>query len=116
MNLDEIDRALREDRTIAPAPDFTGRVMRSVRQKADEREALAFPWSRFAWGLGTCAVLTVVGVIAAWLSGGSALAAPDVLVEVLERSSLVAALAWVPTALAGSLALVWSSLRFAGYR
>jgi len=103
MSPNEIERALRDDRTIAPSPEFAGRVMRVVRQRADEREALAFPWRRLAPGLALCAAIVAVGLV-----GG----APPLRVE----STLAQAVTWIPSVLAGSYALVWWSLRLAGFR
>ena len=51
----DIDRALREDRSITPSPGFTGRVMRAVRLQAEAEgwavgiSALAERLTSFSW-------------------------------------------------------------------
>ena len=44
VDLDDggIDRALREERSLEPSPQFAARVMRSVREEADATQALPF--------------------------------------------------------------------------
>jgi hypothetical protein len=75
--------------------------MRAVRLRVDEHEALAFPWRRLVPGLALCAAIIAVG-----LGAGS----PPV------RAEGLLAATWIPSVLAGSYALVWWSLRLAGFR
>lgn len=116
MRPDEIDRALREDRTLTPSPGFSGTVMRAVRQQAETREGLEFPWLRLAAGLATCAGLTVCGVVIMLAGSGPPPVDTAALISTLERSALAPAMAWASTALVGSYLLGWWSLRLAGHR
>ena len=106
MNHDAIDQALRHDREITPSLDFARRVMRSVRHEAVHRQGLPFPWPLLAGGLAVTAGLTLAGVLTGEMPSEIALAEPF--------RYLAPALGWLSTTLAGSLGLVWWSLRFAG--
>lgn len=108
MNPNEIERALREESTITPSPDFTGRVMRAVRDRVAQQEALAFPWRRVLPGLIACVVLTLVSLFAIPIDSGAR--------SSVQQAALAAAAAWLMMALTGSYALVWGALRFSGYR
>ena len=106
MNHDAIDRALRDEPRIEPSAGFAYQVMREVRSAAVDREALPFPWKPLAAGLALAAALAFFAVFT------SQAPAP---VEPAERLvDLAPGLAWLSTALAGSLGLAWWSFRFAG--
>ena len=116
MNPNDIERALGQERTVAPSADFTARVMRSVRQQVEEREGIAFPWHFAGPGLAACALLTIAGGVALLLGGGPPPVDPAAIVEALQRSALASAAAWLTMALSGSYVLVWGSLRMTGYQ
>ena len=106
MNDDAIDQALRDEPEITPSPGFAMRVMREVRTTADEHEALPFPWKPLAAGVALAAGLAIVGAF------NSEAPAP---VEAGEQLLYLApGLAWLATALAGSLGIAWWSFRFTG--
>jgi hypothetical protein len=111
MNANDIDRALRNERTIVPSVGFTARVMRAVRHYAEDRGALTFPWRRLLPGLIGSVALAVIGAVLL-----PATQASDPLSTALEDPVLVQALSWVVMVLLGSWALVWASMRFAGHR
>ena len=116
MKADLVDRALLEERRIEPSADFAARVMLAVRLQADQRSALAFPWSRLVPGLAACAVLTVLGVVALWLRGSPS---PDLVGTMnldVRSAGLAAASAWISMVLSGVYALVWGAKRLAGTR
>ncbi len=103
IDLDDagIDRALREERSVAPSPQFAARVMRSVREEADATQALPFPWIRF--GLG----LALAGLVLLILLGSSAGSAPAwTVTPAVARTVEV-----VSVTLTGTFALVTWSLR-----
>jgi hypothetical protein len=110
MNPNEIDRALREDRGIAPSPAFAARVMGAVRRQADDREAIAFPWLRMLPGLVASLVIVVATVILA-----PPPEIPRSVVQVLENPAFVQAATWVPMGLLGTWLATWLSVRLAGY-
>lgn len=56
--MDELDRILSETEPCEPSPDFTARVMRSVKRAHAEPPPLALPWARLAAGLA-CGGLTL---------------------------------------------------------
>lgn len=116
MKLDEIERALREDRAITPSSDFSQRVMRAVRSQAEEREGIGFPWLRLASGLATCAGLTVVGLVIMPAGSGPPSIDAETLISTVERSAWAPAVAWTSTALLGSYLLTWGSLRLTGVK
>ena len=111
MNANEIDRALREDRTITPSTNFAARVMVAVRRQAGEHEALAFPWRRLLPGLVACTAIAVTGVI--W---GTPPTIPASVTRIMQDAAAVQAATWIPMSLLGTWMLVWSSLRLAGHR
>jgi hypothetical protein len=51
--MDEIDRILGADDSLAPSADFTARVMTAVHTATDQE--LAMPWGRVAFGVAACA-------------------------------------------------------------
>ncbi len=108
MSEDLVDRALREERPIAPSPQFADRVMRRIRLEADRRNAIAFPWRRFAPGLAASALLVALAVAAAALRG-------EPFPEGIEPAPgrLAAGAAWLSMALSGTYALVWGARRLA---
>jgi hypothetical protein len=112
----DIERILRDDPEITPSPDFAGRVMRTVHRDIELRGGLGFPWARLATGLVTCAVLTIVGVVISVLRGDPSPAILEHLARAAEQPAMVTALVWIPTSLAGAYALVWWSMRAAGFR
>jgi hypothetical protein len=111
MNANEIDRALREDRTVTPSPDFAARVTIAVRHQAGEHEGLAFPWRRLLPGLVACTAVAVAAVIL-----GGAPEIPAAVTRVMQDAAVVHAATWIPMSLLGSWMLVWTSLRLAGHR
>jgi hypothetical protein len=111
MNANDIDRGLRNERTIVPSVGFTARVMRAVRHQVGDRGALVFPWRRLLSGLIASVALATIGVVLL-----PAPQVPDPLSEALEDPALVQGLTWVVMVLLGSWALVWTSMRFAGHR
>jgi len=62
--MDELDRILAEDDSLAPSRGFTARVMEAVDAAATEPPPLPFPWVRFAIGVGAC---LVCGASWAWV-------------------------------------------------
>ncbi len=106
MNQDAIDRALRDEPEVTPSRDFSHRVMRTVRTEAANRKAMPFPWQLLGGGLALSAGLTLFGVLSGAAPPDAALAEPP--------AYLTASLAWLSATLAGSLALAWWSMRFAG--
>ena len=114
MNPDDIDRALREDETVTPSPEFAARVMRSVRHEAEDLGAIAFPWSRVVPGIVVCTIVLIVGIVA-----GRPVIDPETVenagtgvVQVIPAETFV----WMVAPLLGSWLLVRVSLRAAGYR
>ena len=106
MNHDDIDRALRDEPEIVPSAGFAYRVMGAVRRQAEHQRAIPFPWKPLASGLAISVVVAVVGVV-------TGEAPPEVVAS--EGFVYVApALAWLSTALAGSLGLAWWSVRLGG--
>ena len=106
MNHDAIDRALSDEPEITPSPGFAWRVMREVRSQATDQQAIPFPWKPLAAGLVLAAGLGIFGTL-------TAQAPPPI--EPGERLVYLApGLAWLSTALAGSLGLAWWSFRFTG--
>jgi len=110
MNAKEIEHALRSDRPIRPSAEFASRVMGAVRREAQESESIAFPWLRVLPGLIACCALTVVALI---------LVEPQPLPEAvstkLRDPRLLQAVTWVPTYILGTWAMIWTTLRFAGF-
>ena len=106
MNHDAIDRALSDEPEITPSSSFAWRVMREVRSETIDQQALPFPWKPLAAGLVLAVGLGIAGALTAQAP------AP---IEPGERLAYLApGLAWLATALAGSLGLAWWSFRFAG--
>ena len=64
MSHDDIDRMLREDRTIAPSREFALRVMYSVRHEAAQSQGIPFPWKRLGISLAASAAVTAATVYA----------------------------------------------------
>ena len=60
--MDDLDRILSEEEWIEPSSGLTDRVMRAVLEEA-EAPPLAFPWWRFALGIGSCLALLLVGLV-----------------------------------------------------
>jgi hypothetical protein len=54
--MDEIDRILRSEALVEPAPEFTRSVMTAVQREASTPPPIAFPWRRIA---ASAAVMTV---------------------------------------------------------
>lgn len=106
MSRDPIDQALRNEAEITPSPGFPHRVMRSVRQEADRRQAIPFPWTPLVGGLALAAGLTLAAMISSGAPAAPALAAPP--------AHLASALGWLTATLAASLGVAWWSVRFAG--
>ena len=116
MNPDDFDRILISDRQIESSSSFTRDVMLRVEAEATYRRPIPFPWLRFA------AIMLVGSILAAWLfpadsvlqagrsmTGAIAhwiVAPPDVAL----RNALLSLLASV----AGTVMLVWLSLRLTG--
>ncbi len=46
--VDDLDRILLSEESLAPSSGFASAVMDSVREAAMEPPPLAFPWTRFA--------------------------------------------------------------------
>jgi len=111
MNANEIDRALRGDRTIAPSPEFASRVMGAVRRQVGEREALPFPWRRLVPGLLASAAVTIAALL--FLPPPTI---PESVASLLRDQAVAQSLTWVPVGIVGTWALIWSSMRLAGYR
>ena len=59
--MDELDRLLSSEDTLAPSSGFTARVMEAVRDAAAEPPALPFPWGRFVTGVLACVVCAAFG-------------------------------------------------------
>jgi hypothetical protein len=110
MNANEIDRALREDRGIAPSPAFASRVMGAVRRQAEDREAIAFPWLRLLPGLVASVAIAGASVVFA-----PPPEVPQTVVRALENPAVVQAATWVPMALLGTWLATWLPLRLTGY-
>jgi hypothetical protein len=110
MDANEIDRVLRDDPGLAPSPGFAGRVMVSVRQAAEQREGLPFPWRRLASAIAASALVTVGGLAAG--------PRPDL--AALSRAAvdygLAASAPWLAAALVLAFLPAWWSLRLAGQR
>jgi hypothetical protein len=58
--VDDLDRILLSEESLAPSSGFAAAVMESVREAAAEPPPLAFPWTRFA----ACAIACVAGAAA----------------------------------------------------
>ena len=103
VDLDDggIDRALREERSLEPSPQFAARVMRSVREEADATQSLPFPWVRFGLGPG------VAGIVLLLLLGTSAGSASEWTVG----PAVALTVEVVSITLTGTFALVTWSLR-----
>jgi hypothetical protein len=112
MNPEDVDRALRQDETIAPSPDFTARVMRAVREEAEDLGPIDFPWLRMvpAWLVGLATV--ILAIATAPTGAGAFPPAAGRLTEAIPPQAALAAL----SSLAGSWILVRFSFRLAGYR
>ena len=106
MNQDAIDQALRSHREITPSPEFARRVMRAVRTEAVGQQAVGFPWLLPAGALTLTTGLTLAVVLTGGLESGVTLAG--------RFGALAGSLAWLTTALTGSLGLAWWAMRFAG--
>jgi hypothetical protein len=105
MKQEEIERALRTEKTVTPSPDFAHRVMRAVRAEADANRGLEFPWRWLAAGLAACAALIAAGVMTG---------ARGVELDALSLSpAAIQATMLVPVSLAVSFLLVWWSRRLA---
>jgi hypothetical protein len=70
--VDDLNRLLAEDDTLAPSSGFTDRVMTAVAEADAEPPPMPFPWARFGVLVLTCAAWTASG---AWLATTPALAA-----------------------------------------
>ena len=105
MRNDVIDQALRDEPEIEPSLGFSQRVMRSVREEADHRRAIPFPWRLVAASVAISAGLALAGVV-------TGEASPEVATPA-GLTALGPALAWLSTALAASLGLAWWSVKFA---
>ena len=111
MNANEIERALRDDRTIRPSAEFASRVMGAVRREALDPGSIAFPWRRALPGMIACCVLTVVALI---------LVEPQPLSEAtsmrLRDPRFVQAVTWVPMYALATWLMIRAVLRIAGFR
>ncbi len=118
MSTDDLERALRGDRRLAPSASFTARVMRAVEAEATAHVGLAFPWRRLLAGLTASVAITAAGVIAIEIRGGGGPPPIDfrAMVGELGQSGLLPALVGVPIALAGCYFVTWGSMRLAGFR
>lgn len=88
--MNEIDNALREERTIEPSPFFTRRVMAVVRAEA-QFAPLPFPWKRIALAIVLLLVAIAAGLDApqATMPAGQVIA---IVVAVLSIAIVVIAL------------------------
>jgi hypothetical protein len=115
MNHDEIERALRDDETITPSPDFSARVMRAVRQEAEDLGAIRFPWSRALPGLILCVLGLAAGLVTSPPPAAELRFLNDAVAKTLQvvpATTLIMALA----PLLGSWILVRLTFRYCGYR
>jgi len=113
MRPDDIERALREDDAILPSPGFAARVMRAVREEAEDLGAIRFPWMRIIPGLVVCVAAIVVGLVSGKPAFDSGLVeASSAVSRAISSTAVVATLA----PLLGSWILVRFALRLAGYR
>jgi hypothetical protein len=106
MKTEDIDQSLRMEARIEPSPAFAARVMVAVREAAEDRAALGFPWKRLLPGLVAAAAIAVAGLW--WIEPIDL----QGLTPLVETSALSQAMVWIPSALAGSFALVWWSMRW----
>lgn len=103
--MDETDRILSEDEAIQPSLGFSARVMRAVRDEAEQTKPLAFPWRRLLPGLCVCAVLILAAAVGWVPEPASSLSDPALPTLAIEGVS------WVAATLLGSGWLVWWVLR-----
>lgn len=95
-----IDRALGNEPPLEPSAYFAARVMRSVRDDVDAREAIGVPWGRFALGVSLGAAAVALSAVAP--------TGPAPAPEVLD------ALQWMTLSLVGTLAIAVGSYRLLG--
>lgn len=108
MSIEQDDRALERalggDPVIVPSRQFAYRVMRSVREDASHREAIAFPWRLLAGGI---ALSLAVGFLGAPVPEDVVSASVS---DVSPRVALAAQ--WSALTLGGSFLLAWWAARF----
>ena len=115
MSHDEIERALRDDETVTPSSDFSARVMRAVRQEAEDLGAIRFPWSRALPGLILCVLALAAGLVSGPPPAAELRFLNDAAAKTLQAvpaRTLMMALA----PLLGSWILVRLTLRLCGYQ
>ena len=115
MKPEDLDRILFTEKQIEPSPTFCGDVMAHVQAEASYKP-IPFPWIPFA------AIILVLAILVLWLyPADSVLRAANLMFytivnwiyapsDVALRNAMLSAFA----SLAGTLLLVWFSLRLAG--
>jgi hypothetical protein len=99
-----IDRALADEPPLEPSPQFAARVMRSVHDDLDTREAIGVPWGRLGLGFSLAAVAMALGAVVPAGPTPAWAAAPE----------LAEAVQWATITLAGTVAIAVGSYRLAG--
>lgn len=113
--MNELDRILANEEELQPMTGFSTRVMRAVREEAQETAPIAFPWSRFLPG-----ALLNLGLLlgaAVWIvleSGSSSLAQP--LPSEWLSDPQVRGLLWAALALVGTGVVAWAVSRWGAPR
>jgi hypothetical protein len=116
MNPGDFDKILLSDRQVEPSGFFAREVMLRVEAEASCRRPFPFPWVRFA------AIMLAGSILAAWLfpadaflrAGQSISSAIGNWIVAPHDLALRNALVSLSASLAGTLLLVWFSLRLAG--
>jgi hypothetical protein len=112
---DDLDRVLSESREIRPSGSFASTVMVAVRREAGAPAPLAFPWTRTAVGLASCAVLTTAGVVAVLAGAPVRWVTPEWVGRALVAASSTEML-WLAASLVTSLVSFRWSMRLVGHR
>lgn len=115
METGPLERILAEEEELEPMVGFSTRVMRAVKEDASVKEPIPFPWVRFLPGF--LLNLGLVLITATWviLADPGALSQPQMGSDWSSDPEIVGGI-WALSALFGSGALVWLTLKWVSPR